>query len=147
LFGLPRVGGAVVGGGVLSPAPARRVRAVLASSRVAAIGPGAIGAGVGLPAEAVAVATALLAGVIAKTAERPAVSELKVTAAHLRLAAVRVVTVTLDDALHADLLEFYRDLHRHPELSFQETRTAALITERLRGEGFAVMTVEPACRR
>jgi len=31
--------------------------------------------------------------------------------------------------------------------SFQETRTAALITERLRGEGFAVMTVEPACRR
>jgi len=48
------------------------------------------------------------------------------------------MTVPLDDALHADLVEFYRDLHRHPELSFQETRTAALVADRLRAAGFAV---------
>jgi amidohydrolase len=50
------------------------------------------------------------------------------------------VTVTLDDALHADLVEFYQDLHQNPELSFQETRTAALIADRLHAEGFAATT-------
>jgi amidohydrolase len=34
------------------------------------------------------------------------------------------------------LAELYRDLHRHPELSLQETRTAAIAAERLRGAGF-----------
>jgi len=37
----------------------------------------------------------------------------------------------------ADLAELYRDLHRHPELSFQETRTASIAAERLRAIGFA----------
>ena len=34
------------------------------------------------------------------------------------------------------LAELYRDLHQHPELSFQETRTAAIAAERLRAAGF-----------
>lgn len=32
----------------------------------------------------------------------------------------------------------YRDLHQHPELSHRETRTAGLVAERLRGDGFEV---------
>jgi amidohydrolase len=36
----------------------------------------------------------------------------------------------------ADLEDFYRDLHRHPELSFQEHRTAARLVERLKAAGF-----------
>ena len=33
------------------------------------------------------------------------------------------------------LADLYRDLHQHPELSFQETRTAAIAAERLRAAG------------
>jgi amidohydrolase len=36
----------------------------------------------------------------------------------------------------AYLADLYRDLHQHPELSFAETRTAAIVTDRLRGIGF-----------
>ncbi|MGW1230392.1 amidohydrolase [Streptomyces sp. NPDC002530] len=39
-------------------------------------------------------------------------------------------------AMREDLADFYRDLHRHPELSHQETRTAALLAQRLRDAGF-----------
>ena len=35
--------------------------------------------------------------------------------------------------------ELYRDLHTHPELSFQETRTAGIVAERLTALGFAVI--------
>lgn len=35
-------------------------------------------------------------------------------------------------------LDLYRDLHAHPELSFAETRTAALIADRLRNLGYRV---------
>jgi amidohydrolase len=34
--------------------------------------------------------------------------------------------------------DLYRDVHRHPELSHQERRTAGLVAERLRGAGFEV---------
>jgi amidohydrolase len=34
--------------------------------------------------------------------------------------------------------EFYRDLHRHPELSHQERRTARLVVERLKRAGYQV---------
>ncbi|GGS20293.1 amidohydrolase [Actinokineospora fastidiosa] len=37
-----------------------------------------------------------------------------------------------------DLAELYRDLHRHPELAFAETRTAAVAARELRAAGFAV---------
>lgn len=36
--------------------------------------------------------------------------------------------------------ELYRDLHRHPELSHREHRTAAVVAERLRRSGLAVTT-------
>jgi hippurate hydrolase len=39
-----------------------------------------------------------------------------------------------------DLQAFYTDVHSHPELSTQETRTAALAAERLRDAGFDVAT-------
>lgn len=38
------------------------------------------------------------------------------------------------------LEELYQDLHRHPELSFQEHRTAGILAERLRTAGYAVTT-------
>lgn len=39
-----------------------------------------------------------------------------------------------------DLEGVYQDLHRHPELSFREHRTAGILAERLRGAGYAVTT-------
>lgn len=38
------------------------------------------------------------------------------------------------------LVEIYRDLHRHPEPSGQEQRTAALVADHLRAAGFEVLT-------
>lgn len=40
------------------------------------------------------------------------------------------------DEIQADQEEFYLDLHRHPELSMQETRTLALVRERLEALGY-----------
>jgi hippurate hydrolase len=42
--------------------------------------------------------------------------------------------------LLADLEAFYKDVHAHPELSMQETRTASLAAERLRAAGYEVTT-------
>ena len=42
--------------------------------------------------------------------------------------------------LLADLEDFYKDLHRHPELSMQEERTAALAAGRLSAAGYEVTT-------
>jgi amidohydrolase len=39
-----------------------------------------------------------------------------------------------------DLHAVYRDLHRNPELSFEETRTAAIAAEHLESAGFEVLT-------
>jgi hippurate hydrolase len=39
-----------------------------------------------------------------------------------------------------DLADLYRDLHAHPELSFQETRTAALVAGRLEALGYETTT-------
>lgn len=41
---------------------------------------------------------------------------------------------TADEA--RECLETRRDVHRHPELQYEETRTAALVAERLRGLGY-----------
>ena len=38
----------------------------------------------------------------------------------------------------AGLIETRRDIHQHPELGFEETRTAGLIAERLRGLKYQV---------
>ena len=42
------------------------------------------------------------------------------------------------NALFNDLVRVRRDLHRHPELGFQETRTAALVADTLSGLGLEV---------
>jgi hippurate hydrolase len=44
------------------------------------------------------------------------------------------------DALYPALQALYVDLHRNPELAFQETRTATLLAEQLRRLGFEVTT-------
>jgi len=44
------------------------------------------------------------------------------------------------DALLPDLAELYKDVHSHPELSMQETRTAELAADRLRAAGYEVTT-------
>ena len=44
----------------------------------------------------------------------------------------------LDSALLEELTEFRRDLHSHPELGFQETRTAARVAAALRASGVDV---------
>ncbi|ACL66698.1 amidohydrolase [Anaeromyxobacter dehalogenans 2CP-1] len=44
------------------------------------------------------------------------------------------------DALLPDLESLYTDLHAHPELSMQETRTAAIAADRLRAAGYEVTT-------
>ncbi len=48
---------------------------------------------------------------------------------------------TLPDTLaplHADMREWRRDIHAHPELGFKESRTAALVAERLEAVGIEV---------
>jgi hypothetical protein len=42
------------------------------------------------------------------------------------------------DALLPDLADLYKDVHSHPELSMQETRTAGLAADHLRAAGFEV---------
>ena len=49
------------------------------------------------------------------------------------------VLAPLDGAL-SDLRDVYVDLHRHPELSLQEVRTAAIVAERLTRAGYEVTT-------
>src|SRR5271163_3756756 len=43
-------------------------------------------------------------------------------------------------SLIPNLETLYKDVHAHPELSMQETRTAALAADRLRAAGFEVTT-------
>lgn len=42
--------------------------------------------------------------------------------------------------LRAELIDVRRDIHRHPEISGQEERTAGIVAERLRTAGFEVRT-------
>src|SRR3954470_8896250 len=44
------------------------------------------------------------------------------------------------DGLVPDLEALYKDVHSHPELSMQETRTAAIAADRLRAAGYDVTT-------
>jgi hippurate hydrolase len=44
------------------------------------------------------------------------------------------------DALLPDLEALYKDIHAHPELSMQETRTASIAAQRLRAAGYEVTT-------
>jgi hippurate hydrolase len=42
--------------------------------------------------------------------------------------------------LFPDIEALYKDLHAHPELSMQETRTAGIAAERLKAAGYEVTT-------
>jgi hippurate hydrolase len=44
------------------------------------------------------------------------------------------------EAMLGDLEDLYKDVHRHPELSMEEARTASLAAERLQTAGFEVTT-------
>src|SRR5579872_7046026 len=44
------------------------------------------------------------------------------------------------DSLLPDLEALYKDVHSHPELSMQETRTAGLAADHLRAAGYEVTT-------
>src|SRR5271165_4219640 len=44
------------------------------------------------------------------------------------------------DGMLPDLEALYKDVHAHPELSMQETRTAGLAADRLRAAGYEVTT-------
>src|SRR3954469_22411219 len=46
---------------------------------------------------------------------------------------------TLNDLL-PDLEKLYKDVHSHPELSMQETRTAGIAADRLKAAGYEVAT-------
>ena len=46
----------------------------------------------------------------------------------------------LSPTLVERFIELRRDIHRHPEMAFEEHRTAALVAERLRSWGYAVTT-------
>ena len=41
---------------------------------------------------------------------------------------------------HTKLTEWRRDLHRHPELAFEEHRTSAFVADQLRAFGLQVTT-------
>jgi hippurate hydrolase len=51
----------------------------------------------------------------------------------------KTVTAQLPE-IRDELTAFYKDLHRNPELSLQETRTAGLLAKRLREAGFDEVT-------
>jgi amidohydrolase len=51
-------------------------------------------------------------------------------------AAQRAEVDRLAAALHPKVVETRRDIHRHPELGYRETRTATLVADRLRALGF-----------
>lgn len=44
------------------------------------------------------------------------------------------------EALTSDLVALRRDLHKHPELGYQEVRTSKIVEDRLRALGFSVRT-------
>ncbi|OZI40200.1 amidohydrolase [Bordetella genomosp. 1] len=49
-------------------------------------------------------------------------------------------TIDEIERAHADLTALRRDIHAHPELAFEETRTSALVAQRLRDFGLEVHT-------
>src|SRR5579884_2170302 len=48
--------------------------------------------------------------------------------------------INLPESLAADVVALRRDFHMHPELGFEEHRTASIVADRLRALGFDVHT-------
>src|SRR5438132_13397300 len=59
---------------------------------------------------------------------------------HTEKTSVSDTVITHINDLLPGLESFYTDVHAHPELSMQETRTAGLAADRLRANGFDVTT-------
>ena len=53
---------------------------------------------------------------------------------------MKTLAQTIDEETLKDLVAVRRDLHQHPETAFEETRTAGVVAERLRGLGLDVRT-------
>ena len=62
-----------------------------------------------------------------------------ILAAHASLVAQRSLSADVD-AAYPDIEALYKDLHRNPELAFQETQTTAKLAARLKTLGFEVTT-------
>jgi len=62
-----------------------------------------------------------------------------VVAVHMPVAAQRNATSDID-AIYPDIETLYKDLHRNPELAFQETQTVAKLSARLKALGYDVTT-------
>jgi amidohydrolase len=62
-----------------------------------------------------------------------------ILACHASLAAQRNVSSDVD-AIYPDIETLYKDLHRNPELAFQETQTVTKLAARLKTLGFDVTT-------
>ena len=61
------------------------------------------------------------------------------TAATTQSGASPTAFVALPDALNADVQEWYRWFHRHPELSYEEFGTTARILEILESHGVEIL--------
>ncbi|MBV8262512.1 MAG: amidohydrolase, partial [Candidatus Eremiobacteraeota bacterium] len=48
--------------------------------------------------------------------------------------------VDVPDSVVRDVIELRRDFHAHPELGFEEVRTAGVVADRLRRLGYEVRT-------
>ena len=53
---------------------------------------------------------------------------------------MKTLSPTLDEDTLKDLVTVRRDLHQHPEIAFEETRTAGIVAERLEALGLEVRT-------
>src|SRR6185369_6844321 len=62
-----------------------------------------------------------------------------VVAVQMPVAAQRNATSDID-AIYPDIETLYKDLHRNPELAFQETQTVAKLSARLKALGYDVTT-------
>ncbi|MFC4255296.1 amidohydrolase [Altererythrobacter xixiisoli] len=71
-------------------------------------------------------------------AQAPTQSEARPSVPQIDLAAAKTRLNSLLDQSYPALEALYEDIHAHPELGFQETRTAALLAGKLRAAGFEV---------
>lgn len=62
-----------------------------------------------------------------------------ILASHASLSGQRSLSSDID-AIYPDIETLYKDLHRNPELAFQETQTVAKLSARLKALGFDVTT-------
>lgn len=80
----------------------------------------------------------MLLTLTASLAAAPALAQTVSTPTGFDVTAARARIHTTLDAQYPHLDALYKDLHAHPEVGFQETRTAALLAKEMRKLGFTV---------